>query len=116
MTGRVCFCVLISALMLSIAPSIITTPAGSTEPILASWELTPRLLAQNKRAYPQGSIGKWPGGRKAPSLITTVVVVLMLAGAVAGFILYARKQKEAERRAAEKFRRDRSRAEDSREN
>ncbi len=65
----------------------------------------PQLLALD----PQGSIGKWPGGHKPPSLVVTVVVVLALAGAVIGFILYARKQKEAELRAAQRHRSNRSR-------
>jgi hypothetical protein len=92
---------LTGALLLNILATILPVV---TERILPSWQNVPQLLAFD----PQGSIGKWPGGQKPPSLIVTVVVVLALAGAVIGFILYARKQKEAELRAAQRLRRNRN--------
>ncbi len=109
MRSRTCLYVLTAALLLNVVETFAPAPVRAAEPLQSGWEAVPRLLAQGLGADPQGSIGKWPGGYKAPNLVVTVVVLLLLAGAVIGFILYARKQKQDEQRAAEKLRCNRSR-------
>lgn len=67
----------------------------------------PLPVAQNKPSRAQGSIGKWPGGNKAPSLIVTIAGIVLLAGAIVAFGLLARRQKTAERESAARLRRSR---------
>ncbi len=81
--------------------------AGLSSRTLISQIQLPLPRVQNKPNKAQGSLGKWPGGNKAPSFIATLFVIGLLAAAVVAFVIYAGRQKKAEREAAEKLRRRR---------
>ncbi|MBW7998021.1 MAG: hypothetical protein FVQ81_15930 [Candidatus Glassbacteria bacterium] len=81
--------------------------AGLSWRTLISPAQLPLPRVQERPNYPQGSLGKWPGGHKAPSFIVTLFVIGLLAAAVVAFVIYAGRQKKAEREAAEKLRRRR---------